>query len=493
MSIRIRSFVAITLATTFAWIFATAFAVALALPSTQGPPAFVRGELADHFHQSSAIAVEDPTMNGGMLIATEEIGLFIPNQENFAAEVIDIHWGILGAIIPTTKPTSFGYRIRAIYSDSPPEAFYDFGPLFYAPRLLDPGLEPKPHSHQFMHLEPAHLFRPIGGDPFNMTAWLSHGFVGSGPGNIQAVFLIGPAPTLMVKPMKNLARLPPNSPTGGTMTGLIMVLQTSVLEANASTPGAPALNLSNAIGLRAMVGPPIKIDSHLGNYGPDRADIFFSGTNIVPSLTVDFVDATGTTITQNIRIHSGSTFSVDVPPGTKTGILAMSSPTGVVAFENEAIFVKTHGVRQPLLVPGQIPVITSVVEDGETVWGFTVTGTADQLGELFGLIPPGALQIFDIEFEIYPYHPTRNFAGRGTTIPIEIAVEEVMPVIAPPSSDAAIAVQTLPILEPIGSDGVVLKTTFEDVEGDVDITFSTTMPGSTFQYMAVVRIRVATP
>lgn len=255
-------------------------------------------------------------------------------------------------------------------------------------------------------------------------------------------------------------------------------------------PTAPALNITNAIGLRAMVGPPIKIDSTSGNHSPRQGSIVFRGDNIVPSMTVDFIDAIGDTITQPVTIQDGSTFSVVVPEGAETGLLTMDAPTGDVAFEHEPIFVATHGSRQVLTFPGQIPDISSRIEGGDIVWGFTVTGTADQLGELFSLIPPSALDSFDIEFEIYPYDPLRDVAGVGTVVPVAIDVDEVdadAMMIAPASG-----VQTPPTIEYFGNDGIVLKTTFEDVEGDLDITIDSSAPG-TFEYMAVVRIRATGP
>lgn len=424
------------------------------------------------------------------------------------AQTMELFYGKVALELRPGNLATFGVRFVPIYSDSPTETFENFGDGFAVPTLLNPAFNPKDAKDQWQHMPPRSMyyFFPTY-DPTSPTDWVAGGFPTGAPGAPSAPIPVignvsgsGFIPTVAFTTVERVADPAPTSPTGGRLIGINAILQGTVLDTNATMPPTPQLRLTNAIGLRCMAGPPIKIGVDGGNYGGRGSFIRLKGEYITPTLRA-FIPGPGGALNRLVTRHiDGETFEVGVGPETTTGVMQFASEIAQGSTDEDPILVVTHGPVLDAAIDS-VPPIHVEMEDGQPVFGFSVIGTADQLGEIIDLLPPNALALFDLDIEIYPYDDVDNLAGYGAAVGVSVDVTSTgggstngapAPLGIMGQTVALAEVPVAPILvSNLGTSGAVASVSYEDLSGDYALSFNSTAPMSNVRYLAVVRARSA--
>jgi hypothetical protein len=481
----------------------------LSSPAALAAPQHREGQNAERELSAWATSYSHPKFGLGVQ-EIGHIGYRDADDSTAPAQTLEMFYGKVALSLPAGEFAALGLSFRPLYSDSPASAFDDFGAEFSSPLELDSALNIAAPWPQWQHMANRDLFMTFPSrNPWSIADWVAGSFlVASNGAPATTVPLVGNTtggaflPTSIFSAIEPIADPPAASPTGGKLIGLNAVLQATVLDTNASTPSAPKLRLTNAIGIRAMVAPPIKIGLDGGNYGGRGSVMIARGEYISPTIGAWLPLPAGNALRLPTSQIDGESFAVGIPPAATTGVLQFNSQSGPGRVLEEQILVVTHGPVHDAATDS-IPPIHSEVIDNEIVHGFSIVGTADQLGEVIGLVPPALLALFDLEIDVYPYDEVADLAGYGTGVNVAVEVTEVPPTNRRGTSGGSggsggvLGVATLPVppvqpptLTPIGTRGSVLELDFEDLTGEVEICF-TTPNASTQRYLAVVRARAA--
>lgn len=322
----------------------------------------------------------------------------------------------IGSFVKEGTVFVLGYDAFPIYENSPPSAWTNFGPRWDTPSHLNPTVEYVREAPQYLHIDPAHMWEQLGGDPTNPAAWASLGTstpaVGSGTNGVSYQQLFPPGPLWEWAMQKAQGRIDPKGPPGGgALTGINLVMQLGVLNGNGAN-GTPEVNLSNALALTVTPGPPLKINMTGGNHGNGGEGLIFQGTNISPATKVTFQSIGGAALTAPVQMVSGSLFGVRIPNDATSGSLtfnhpAMSAPVSTVG--------PTHFVRRfgPLtdLSTTPMPSWTSTLFGGGSVQGVAIHGLASTTGLTVTIPPVLTTSSGTLTLSIYTYDPAHSLAG----------------------------------------------------------------------------------
>ena len=414
-------------------------------------------------------------------------GIYDPNGTNAPSPKIVTVDGILGYRIPANQPYIVGITMaQALYDNSTGDKWQNFGKHFDHGDKLQTAINGAQwrtyNENQFVNTLPQDMWQMVSGDPMVLGNWAGAfaglpPFMGEMPWGFAAPLGAGRFFN-QIKPV--IAALPPNvGPGGGNLIGMNVVVQLGVLDTNGSTPVAPKFTLTNALGIQAMAGPPIKLNAGAGgNWGPPLSDVEFRVENPNNSIRIDVPMLDGTIQSMPARVVDGNTVSFTIPRGAMTGAVEVKSSTGRVPSLRQPLVIVTHEDVQDLSIVG-IPQFTSKFEVGGTrVFGASLVGTLNQIASKIVNIPvPSDMNLYDLEVEVYPLDRSSTYAGLGLAVPVDLAVA--------PAGTVPAAGPYTPSLG-FAPDSVVLEKRYQNLSGPVDLSLSTNN-GSTYDYLAIIR------
>ncbi len=416
------------------------------------------------------------------------VGVWQNNGPNSPAQQIVTVDGLLGFAVPANRPYVVGIFVaQPLYDNSPGEIWEDFGKKFHGPQALPLSANPPGwnsiNANQFTHMPDQDMWQMVGGDPFTLGNWVGT-FPGLSPVNGESPWgfatPLGPG-RFFDQAQPFLPSLPPNvGPGGGNLVGMNLVVQIGVLDANSSTPGAARFSLTNAIGIQAMAGPPIKLNgSSGGNWGPPLSRIDFQVTNPNNDMKVAVPLSTGGTAILPVKVDNGSQVSFRLPLRAASGQVNFTTSYGPVGHIRQPMAVVTHGPVQDLTVVGAPNWTIETSANGRIILGTSVIGNIGAIANNTLTVPvPPAITNYDLEIRVYPLNRVSFYAGIGTTVPVSLGIG---PVGALPSSAFV-----PPNINLLGDNTVVLEQCFDNVTGPVDLTLTTSAPQG-FDFLAVVR------
>lgn len=344
------------------------------------------------------------------------VGVMMLGQ-NSPAQDMPMFAAWIGAFVQEGTVLVLGYDAFPIYENSPPSDWTNFGQRWNTPSHLDSALDYLREAPQYLHIDPAHMWEQVGGDPTILSAWINQGTptppVGSGTNGVGLHELFPPGPLWDWALQKAQGRIDPKGPPGaGALTGINLVMQLGVLNGNGAN-GTPKINLSNALALTVTPGPPLMINMNGGNHGDGNGGLFFQCANLSPLTQVGFQSQTGAPLTTPIQVLSGSTFAVRIPTGATTGALTFSHPAVPTPLTTSG---STHFVRRfgPLTNMNIAPILNwgSTAFGSQVVQGLAFQGTATSNGLSINVPPTLLTTVGDITMEFYTYDPLTGLAGR---------------------------------------------------------------------------------
>ena len=422
-------------------------------------------------------------------------------------QFLDVHGGELRLDVPAGHPFVIGYEIHPVWTDEGNWA--DFGDFYLDPVLFDPLLDFRDTDEkQWQHLSDDGLwFEMKGQDPTEAASWAANAHVAPGVfgTTTSTVIALGNLWEYALQLGEIAGAIPPYMPGG--LAGVNIVVQAAVLDPNASVPGDPEIDLSNAIVITALPGRPIKIDFNRGNGGNGCNDLEVRvDGNLVPSITATFTTATGTA-TRRVRPGANSVGSVEVPPVAVTGPISFHYFGGEPLPHEDAqpVFVRTSGAIVDLgPTPGNSLVLAShqlVAECHRTrlTLGATIIGVVGSAGnetvcieypDLDPALLPPTLQNVPLETdfvaELYSYDPVRERIGDDmnaiTHLDLDANLANTTPVMAGPSPSPTTSLNVARLTQ-------TLSDTTANTNVDVEIGASNATLG-TLHYCLVVRWRV---
>ncbi len=415
------------------------------------------------------------------------IGFWSADGTNAPSQKIVTVDGILGYAIPANQPYAIGIVLtEALYDTSPGESFDNFGKFFeeglVLPTSINPATWNSVNTNQFVHMMSSDMWSMLAGDPTLLASW------GTAIGGLPPV--AGELPWGYAAPLGAgrffsqvqpfLPSLPPSvGPGGGSLIGMNLVIQVGILDTNGSTPAAAKFSLTNAIGIQAMAGPPLKLNAGPGgNWGPPLSRIDFKVQSPNSSMVVNVNLSDGTTATVPMSIINGTTAGFRLPRLAITQGLSVRSHLGVVPALRQPIAIVTHDEVQDIAIVGVPTFTTKTKEDGLRVFGASVIGNVSQIANTILTIPvPPDFATYDLEVKVYPLDRPRMYAGLGQNVPLNLAVAPVgaLPALAPYALSTSFA-----------PGAVVLEESYTNLSGPVDLTMVNTAFGG-FDFLAVAR------
>lgn len=414
------------------------------------------------------------------------------SQLNASESIVTVD-GLLSIILPANEPFIACISLaQPLYDTSTGEKWDDFGKHFGAEsgKKISANYNPieweSPNTNQFQHMPDADMWKSVNGDPSITSNWNTilpplPSFLGEMPWGISTP--LGPGKFFdQVKPF--LPALPPSTgPGGGTLIGMNVVVQVGVLNTNGSTPAAPKFTLTNAIGIQAMAGPPIKLNAGSGgNWGPPLGSISFRVEKPNSSMTVEVPLDDGTTATVPVNIVDGQNVSLVLPRRAKSGPLVFRSSLGQVSHIEEPLAIVTHTEVQDLSLVSAPTFVTKEDQNGTRVFGTSIIGNVKQIAAEILTIPvPSDFVLYDLEVELYPLDRSKTYAGIGAPAPITVSISAVNAIPFPPPS---------PIVGPLPGGALLVATEkYFDLTGPVDLTLATTDPSlAGIDFLANIRV-----
>ncbi|MFT7618826.1 MAG: hypothetical protein ACI97A_002473 [Planctomycetota bacterium] len=421
------------------------------------------------------------------------VGVWDPSGDKSACQTIVTVHGLLTYTVPAFEPHIFGIALaEPLYTDSQGSSWDEFGKHFGedAGKEISSSVNPSNwesyNANQFQHMPNENMWDMVYGDPSKTANWSGalpglQPFAGEFAWSMNAP--LGPGKFYdQIAPF--LPSLPPStSPGGGSLIGMNVVLQIGVIDTNGSTPAAPKFTLTNAIGIQAMAGPPIKLNAGSGgNWGPPLASLTFKVENPNISMTASVPTTNGGTETVAVHIIDGTHVSFRLPRAAESGPLSFGSSQGPVSYITEPIAVVTHREVEELDIVGTPTFSTNVGANGNRVFGTSIIGNVTQIANKVLSIPvPADYLVYDLEVQLYPLDRTTMFAGAGTTVPVSLGVSPVA--VSPVMTNAPATYIATPTAV------TVLEQSFENLSGPIDLSLATNDPAMAgIDFLANIRV-----